>query len=694
MLVESYLIRGKLMIKYQSLINLFIYLFGPLLLVLFLPLIPAFSAPITMEYSLGFDGFFQLNKWAPLHVMLENRGKTINGTLEVIVTSGNEYLRNVHDTTYSMDAELPTNSKKLFSFTILLDSFTHPIIIRLRDGEKIILSHLLNLRPNYTTKSLVLFLGGKTASDFASLLPERVLPIISRARFLPESWYGYDGVEMLILHASALKNLRERQFTALTEWLKKGGYLIIAGWLNYGSLLDQRTRRLLPVNIFGTEQVFELNSLERFCGQRLTSLDPFLILKAEIEDSEVLLKQDDIPLITRKGIGLGRVIFLAFDYQNPPFSEWTGRRSFWSKILALKPPGDSFSSELEEQEILSSMTSGIPSRFPNFLLVLPFLAVYVILVHILIKRVEKNIGHRRKEISCLMTIIVVFSVASYWLFFYKNALKDLSHNSFIQMKISGQNMMASSKYIVGLYSLQNGDYRLSLGPTFRPITPILPVKAEDETLHCLTLHENIAGQTFLISLDRWSPRFFKVNSMMYFPIRGGAFLDDQDLVIMIENMTPHTIIDCWVYFANRLFFFGNIVPSKKHVKRLARSVIAQKELFQTQAAGFIAKSIAPKTPTSLLETMQKNLMKGLLLSIHSRYNSRRDALHLFGWIRSDVVPTSIASPGASGEGAALLEWEIPLSFGQKNIKAEVMPDSPLTCNALSGSRIIPLKDLS
>ena len=66
----------------------------------------AFSDPIAIEYSLGFNDRFQLGKWTPLTVVLENRGRTTSGILEVIVTSGSEYLRNIHQTVYSMDVEL------------------------------------------------------------------------------------------------------------------------------------------------------------------------------------------------------------------------------------------------------------------------------------------------------------------------------------------------------------------------------------------------------------------------------------------------------------------------------------------------------------------------------------------------------------------------------------------------------------
>jgi len=674
--------RGELMIVHQTCVNLLRYLFGALFFLLLLCPFQVSAASITMEHSLGFNGLFLLNRWSPLSIILENRGRTTHGLLEVVVTSGSEYRRDVHDTTYSMDVELPTNSKKLYAFTIFIDSFTHPLLIRLKSAEKTVLSRSINLRPHYVTKPMVLFVGGRTPPDLSSMLPERVLPIISRPQFLPETWYGYDGVEMLIMHASAWKNLRERQYNALSEWLKGGGFLISSGGLNYGSFLKERIKRLLPIHILGLKRIVELNSLEQFCGQRLTSPDPFLLIKAEIEDAKALIKEGDIPVIIQKDIGRGRILFLAFDHQQPPFTEWSGRYPFWSTILTMRPTADISNIDHKEQEILSSMISEIPMRFPAFLVAFPFMALYVICALFLLKRIENKMVQRWKYLSYLMTVIILFSAASYWFFFYTNSKKHLSYNGFLHIKIKGPEAITSMKYILGLYTLQNGDYRLSFGPEYYPITAIIPEKYEDETLHNFTLLENNAEQTVLISLDKWSYRFLKMNTFIKFPVRGEAVMDEQGLVITIENRSPYSITDCQVYLANNFYFFGNIAPNKKQVKRLGRSILNQQGLFRVQEAGVIAQGIVPDSPDSLLQKIQKSLVQDLLISIHSLHNSQQNSLHLFGWIESHVIPTSLEKTGLTAGGVALLEWEIPVKYSEKGSQSRFGPESLLMPESL------------
>ncbi|MBW1708373.1 MAG: hypothetical protein JRG97_07370 [Deltaproteobacteria bacterium] len=662
------------MIKHEFAASIFRYLFGLFFLAIIVIPLPALSATVSMEYSIGFNGRFPLNKWAPINIILENKGRTTNGILEIVVTAGSEYRRDVHDTVYSMDVELPTNSKKLYSFTVFIDSFTHPLIIRFRRDQKTIVYRSINLRSHYTSKGLVLILGSRIAPDFLSKLPKEFLPVVTRSKFLPETWYGYDGVKMVVLHASAWKNLREKQFTALTEWIKKGGYLVTASGLNYGAFLKERTRSLLPVNIVGFDRIFELNSMEEFCGQRLISSAPFLIVKANIEASEVIASKGDFPVIIQKDLRSGRIIFLAFDYQRPPFTDWSGRHSFWNKILTLKPSNEQIGVNLQESKILDSMISSIPKNFPSYFWAFPFLAIYVSLIYVNLYGLEKKQPQNRKYIAYLVAIIVVFSISSYGLFLYVSEQKDPSHNSFLHLKKSESKGTASSQMIVGLYSMQDKEYRINLGLKSHPVTSILPALDVGETLRSLTLHENSAGQSVMISLDRWSYRFFKFDTAVELPIRGKAFKDEQGIVIAVENMTPHLITYCQVYYNGRFFIFGDIAPDKKLVKRLDSSALEAVELFDVKELEPATSGTGSKTPGPLLKKIQKKSLKDLLLSIHSRYKSQPESLHLIGWIESAVIPIHLTNARATRQDVTLIEWEIPLDLDGKNFEIGLRPE--------------------
>ena len=179
-------------------------------------------------------------------------------------------------------------------------------------------------------------------------------------------------MKLLILRADTIRQLRDRQFQALIQWLKQGGYLVVGTGLNYGSLGDKRLQDILPIRVAGHQQLFELKSLGPFCSRELTGIEPFLVLNARIDDSKILVKENDIPIITQKNLGFGQIVFLSFDFNTPPFSRWDGRRMFWDKILSLQPKIDRPMIEVDDQQIVNSMLAGIPLKFPDFRSVVHF----------------------------------------------------------------------------------------------------------------------------------------------------------------------------------------------------------------------------------------------------------------------------------------------------------------------------------
>ena len=88
------------------------------------------------------------------------------------------------------------------------------------------------------------------------MLPNHLYPANVRPKFLPETWYGYDSVKLLILRADTIRQLRDRQFQALIQWLKQGGYLVVGTGLNYGSLGDKRLQDILPIRVSRASATF------------------------------------------------------------------------------------------------------------------------------------------------------------------------------------------------------------------------------------------------------------------------------------------------------------------------------------------------------------------------------------------------------------------------------------------------------
>lgn len=632
-----------------------------LLIICFIPL-PAYSNALSLDFSIGFNDHFKLNTWTPITVVLENRGQPRSGRLEVIVTSGSEYQQNVYPSTYALDVELPTNSKKRYAFTVLIKTVTHDLVIRLSREKKILISKSVNLRSYFTEKNLVVVADNFVSPDILSVLPGDLHAVNVPPKFLPETWYGYDGVNLLIMKADTIRGLRPNQYQALSRWIKQGGYLLTSGGLNYGALLSKRIQHFLPLGIHGHEQLSGIQSLARFCSQPLIGIEPFLVLKVHVEDSEVLVSEDDIPIVIQKNVAYGKIVFLAFDYNAPPFSRWDGRTLFWDKILMLKPSIARIGIDVADQKILDSMSAAMPVKFPRLKFALVFIGAYLITLRFFLKKIMKPGKTRWKNSFALLIIITIFAATGYRGFFYPEHLQEISCNSFGRLNLSGRLPYASLKYIIGLYAIKNLSYQLDFGELSDPVTPIISVHSRRKIPVPYEQQQNYSRQTIVGTLNKWSHSFYKIDSHFFAQIEGHANRDDRYLTISIDNRMPHDIVDCLVYFKKRFIFVDEIKARKQQSIKLKLSDFKKTEIFNDHELSRIIDRLIISGTATYLEASRKVFTEDVLRQIHARYQSAPDRLIITGWMQAGVISPGFLQHQPRAENLTLINWELPVEI--------------------------------
>ncbi len=624
--------------------------------------LPSDSTGFSLDYSLGFNGHFQLNKWAPLSVVFDNRGVATSGILEVIVTSGSEYQGDVYRTIYSTELDQPQNSKKRYAFTILIKSFTHNLIIRLRQDDKTLFSKSINLRSHFTEKSLAVVADNFVAPDILSVLPQHLFPANVRPTHLPETWYGYNSLKLLVLQADTIRQLRDRQFEALIGWLKQGGYLAVGTGLNSGSLADKRLQQLLPIRLGGYQQLFEIKSLGQFCGREITGIEPLLVLKAGIDDSKILVKEKNIPIVTQKNLGFGQIIFLSFDFNAPPFSRWDGRKMFWNKILSLQPNVDRPMIEVDNQQIVDSMFAGIPIKFPDFKSVFIFVCAYLIFLWVLLKKINKPGKGRWQYSLCLLLMISLFTSIGYWVFYYPKLKPKFAFNSFCQLDIADSGSPATASYFIGLYSLMRSAYGLNFGSYAYPVTHIIPEKSNAKIPNPYVLHTKDSGQHIIGSIPRWSHNFYKLNLNITSPLAGYARRDKSFMTLIIENKVPHNLVDCLIYYRKRFLFVEDILASNRQTIRVNLANLKKKEIFGEHEIQSIVRRFDGNGSASYLRKTQRHLTSDILLEIHHKYKSRPDRLILVGWMQAGLILPQFNPTSPPGAGITMINWELPVEI--------------------------------
>ncbi len=620
---------------------------------------PVYAAWIEMDLSLGFNGVFRLKDWTPLMVVLENRHKDLRGRLEVIVTSGSEYQNDVFHTTYSADVDLPTYSKKNYNFTIRVDSYVHPLTIRLKKENEIIQSKSINLREHYTTKPLLVFADDKP-DDLSPQITETFQPVYTPVQYFPETWFGYQGVKAIILRAGMWNDLKTRQFDGIMQWIESGGYVITIGSLYNASLATERLEQLMSLRVLGFERIKSLPALQAFCGTKLTYGDPFLILRVDASRSKTVLRDRDLPLILKKDLGQGQTLFTAFDVTSSPFRGWPGRRLFWEKVLALGPKGVNSTLFPDENSIIAFLLSKTTARFPFFLVIFPLLLGYLILITFLMKRIEKNRKQGSKTLLYLGVVVLLFSLAGSGFIFFMQPHNRIFNNGILHIKITGQQIPALWRYHLGIYTQKDGEFNLPLGPDDWLVTGIPTENPDPEKFSSFTLYES-KGERFLrFPLLRWSHRFFSLSGYWKFPVQAKAEWQNQDLMVTVENRFSLPIRNSHIYFGGRLYAFGTIGPQERLVKRLHWNVQDPQDLLTPREIEAVLKAGPGEDAESLKSGREMDLTKDLWISIQKRNQWKRDAIVLVGRIDSLVFPEMMKAKPPFGKGVSWLEWEIPL----------------------------------
>ena len=622
--------------------------------------LPSDSAGLWLDYSIGFNGHFQLNSWTPVNVVLDNRGRAINANLEVIVTSGSEYEGNIFRTIYSADVDLPPNSKKRYAFTIHIKSFTHELGIRLRQNDTILLDKSINLRSHYTEKNFAVVADVFIAPDILSVLPNYLFATDIRPGHLPETWHGYNSVKLLILRADTIRQLRDQQFEALSQWIEQGGFLVVGTGLNYGALSDKRLQSILPNRVDGHRQIFELKSLGEFCDHELSGNQPFLVLNTSIKDSNVLVKEKDIPVITQKNSGRGQIIFLSFDIYRPPFSRWDGREMFWAKILSLQPKSDRPLIKIDDQQILDAMLAGIPLKLPQLKSIVIFVGLYLTLLWFLLKMVKKSTEGRWQYIVCIGVLIVLFFSISNWGLNMPKSKQTFTSNSFCQLDITDPAAPAAATYFIGLYSLIKTTYALSFGSTIFPAAPIISERSSAKIPNPYALQKKDGGQRITGSLPRWSHSFYKLNLNLPSPLAGSARRDTSFMTLLVENKTIHRLVDCLIYYRKRVVFVEDILANNRQTIKLNLANLKKKEIFGEHEIPAIVRRFEGHGSATYLRETQQLLVSDLLHQIHHKNKNRPDSLILVGWMQNSLIQPKINPSNPSGAGLTIINWELPV----------------------------------
>ena len=294
------------------------------------------------------NNIFRWERWAEAEVRVKNEGAVAQQARIVVdFPSVKDNFRAV----FSRPVTLPPRSQQEIKFMVRFpSSFAmpsggakgFPVQVRLMRETSTLSQEIFHSVPASDAGLFLLWCGDGDASlayhlkkspregDFKGLRDFSL--VASRIENLPHHAMGYDSFDMVILSDWEQKMMDPLQNESLLNWVRRGGkLLVIAGphWLARPNRFLAEKLPLWPVESYQTSVLPEV---EAWAGD-LGIADGVSVMDGPRAPAEILMGNEDQPLLMRRPLGLGFIFFLTLDVDRHNGKPAKGMTRFMLKAL-------------------------------------------------------------------------------------------------------------------------------------------------------------------------------------------------------------------------------------------------------------------------------------------------------------------------------------------------------------------------
>jgi hypothetical protein len=536
-----------------------------LFLSLWLGVVPTMvAAQVTMEAHLGLQGTVRLEKWNLITVRLHNIGTPTQGTLGVRVWRGSELRGDLHVTNFTRLVELSHRAHKRLTFVVPITSITHPIEVFFRTDDTVVLQQRLDLHDALTAEQVILGVTHDLSLDFlATLFPTSTRVVYLSPQDLPPVWQGYDSVSAVVVKGFSLQTLSEAQSVALQQWIARGGTLIVAGDSQYALLTEPRLQALLPVQVLGVQQLDGLPAFAARYGTPVPAV-PLVVVRARLANGQLMVGDQEAPLLAQRLFGKGRVVFLAMDYAAQPLLGWTGNAALWTEMLQLTDNVDvsrvfAELGLLDETHPVLKLLGRPLLAYPSHLALSLFLLLYGTGLGGLFWWFRKRLV---RPLFLWSTFLLLIGGCTAWA--YRGLAERGLRQPALLFDLATAEVFPDTGYThlrgaLGVFSASGGHF-------------VLPLQSQETILrHTFTRGVGRAGQELEVTtsgapairhivLEPWVLRLFTVESMAPAPLQCSVQRHTAGLTVQIENRAPWPLQGIIVAYKGMLFPLGTLAP--------------------------------------------------------------------------------------------------------------------------------------
>jgi hypothetical protein len=522
------------------------------------------SSKLSVEESIGFRETIKIGKWLPVTVTIRNDGAALRGLLALELSTVSEGYPQPYTTTLSQAVDLPTQSRKRYTFVVMFRGFTHPLVIRLTDQSGMsVYTREIDLRTLSSPDRLILVFSNEPALDsLASVAPGKARVVYQNLDELPARWDALDAVDLIALRNLSLAPLRPEQVQALQQWVARGGHLLVTGGPNWTHYTHPIWRELIPLKVTGMVELTTLQPLESLVGVRAPEDIRLSILRTDAINGKILAQTEDHALLITQKRGRGEVVFAAFDPGRAPLTAWDGTALLWKMLFHLDdtPNYWKLRRELREtfDETWTSQALQLPLlAFPSHLLLAVFLVLYVSTIGFFFWRVGLDSPAARDSWMLIGLTLAAFTGAAHLLFREPHIQQDALLFEVSAVDVIPQSRFADVETHLALLSIRKQTYDLKIAGQPSTWMQIVPPMVRDLQLDW-HLHQDqvlTIKDTFVPS---WGMRVFKGKGLLEFPIETRVLREADTVMVRVTNNSGYTLQHCWLWRGPRIVPLGNI----------------------------------------------------------------------------------------------------------------------------------------
>ena len=421
---------------------------------------------LSVRVNAGFAGFVRPNMWFPLHVTVNNQGNNLTGRLLVRPETSGDAIYN----TYSTPIDISSGSTQEITLYVTARVNVRDLRVELMtDTDEIVATADSNVRVLESHERLYLIVSDAAtgALDLSPAAPAgyNAQQIVWDVDRIPNRPGVLDSIDVILFSDVDTGQLSPSQQSALTNWVARGGHLIVTGGANWQPTASGVTD-LLPYTPNTSSTTEGLAELAVLAGRVRNELSGEMIYaEGELGEGVQILaaSEDGAPLVVRHELGNGTVDYLTFDLTGQPIRGWLGLRGLWLTLLSSTQPRPgwtdgffNFPSAITAVQIMPGI-----SLLPAIMSLLIFLGAYIVLIGPVNYLVLSRLNRRELAWFSIPVLILVFSVIAW------NFGAELRGNTVRMSRLSVVQSWPDAEearldQLMGLLAPRRGDYSFSI----------------------------------------------------------------------------------------------------------------------------------------------------------------------------------------------------------------------------------------